>query len=530
MTASSRFAESIVDNLLTVDVDAELRKVTSAQLQGPWQIATELIRIAIRGGAHSISVNCRRRCLEIQAQGFALDQHSIHLLAKLIDENFPIHQRHQALVELERNEKFALLALAGLDTQRIEIYSSSGEGIQLRVCEKSNVTVQAATSRLERLTSFTINFRKIQNSKIEWTIRESCRFCQIPIQFNGRPIEQGLSDVIIETSLQDPFAGILGIPYKGESSRIWLLQNGVVTTHVTLPHVPWFVAAVALEEQKSVSISGVELRESLQNKLSLLIEQSFHTLLSLGKRIAELPHEHILRILRFLLVAATQLDRINDIESLPIFPAIDRSGATHWFSLQQIRKRFEFDSQDRTLVSITPNCRILDYNITDIAFVLDEPVRTILFQGLQIRCQAPTKRHRTFFFGGPSLSAMFRKFSNVVNRTIRGIVAEWMTSSSTVLADNELLPEERRFTAALQRQMMHRHQIIWIEGDRPPRVGIWRICLSRNNPLVQTGIRAYMRDPSWIYPASIAITQELTGGVDARSRWLNLLPKIHNIP
>ena len=42
--------------LLRIDIEAELRKLTVAQLPGPWQLPAELVRRAIRAGASEIDV------------------------------------------------------------------------------------------------------------------------------------------------------------------------------------------------------------------------------------------------------------------------------------------------------------------------------------------------------------------------------------------------------------------------------------------------------------------------------------------
>ena len=49
-----------VGSLLTIDVESELRKLTQAQLQGPWQLPAELVRAAVRQGAATPSLAATR--------------------------------------------------------------------------------------------------------------------------------------------------------------------------------------------------------------------------------------------------------------------------------------------------------------------------------------------------------------------------------------------------------------------------------------------------------------------------------------
>ena len=68
-----------VSGLLTIDVASELRKLSQAQLQGPWQLPAELVRRALRDGAGHIDVARRvaygsgRAGVTMQAAAAAFD-------------------------------------------------------------------------------------------------------------------------------------------------------------------------------------------------------------------------------------------------------------------------------------------------------------------------------------------------------------------------------------------------------------------------------------------------------------------------
>ena len=63
--------DNIIDvgGLLTIDVGSELRKLSQAQLQGPWQIPAELVRRALRAGATEVDVRTERHGVRVIDDG-----------------------------------------------------------------------------------------------------------------------------------------------------------------------------------------------------------------------------------------------------------------------------------------------------------------------------------------------------------------------------------------------------------------------------------------------------------------------------
>ena len=75
MTGVPKGDEKAVDigALLTIDVDAELRKLATAQLQGPWQIPAELVRRSMAAGASRVDVSFSRRRVRVEDDGRVID-------------------------------------------------------------------------------------------------------------------------------------------------------------------------------------------------------------------------------------------------------------------------------------------------------------------------------------------------------------------------------------------------------------------------------------------------------------------------
>ena len=69
--------------LLRIDIEAELRKLTVAQLQGPWQMPAELVRRAVRAGASEIDVKLGRGSCSIRDDGPPLPVEQLRELAAM---------------------------------------------------------------------------------------------------------------------------------------------------------------------------------------------------------------------------------------------------------------------------------------------------------------------------------------------------------------------------------------------------------------------------------------------------------------
>ncbi|MBL8970373.1 MAG: hypothetical protein JNK56_07325, partial [Myxococcales bacterium] len=113
-------------DLLRIDIEAELRKLTVAQLQGPWQMPAELVRRAVRAGAGEIDVSLGRSGCTVRDDGPPLPDAQLRDLATMLDPAAPAERRHQALLALEAAGGLALLALAGLGATQLDLRARGG--------------------------------------------------------------------------------------------------------------------------------------------------------------------------------------------------------------------------------------------------------------------------------------------------------------------------------------------------------------------------------------------------------------------
>ena len=118
-----RYEQLDVGSLLTIDVESELRKLTVAQLQGPWQLPAELVRRAIRNGARSVDVEISRGQLRVSSKGGSVPVSVLRELAVLLDRQQAPERRHRALAGIEQAGALSLLGLAGLSPSAVRIVS-----------------------------------------------------------------------------------------------------------------------------------------------------------------------------------------------------------------------------------------------------------------------------------------------------------------------------------------------------------------------------------------------------------------------
>jgi hypothetical protein len=121
-----------VAGLLTIDVGAELTRVPGATLDGPWQLAAELVRGLFRMGARAVSLALDARRLELEGEGAVLPEMELRALGQMLTRDAPPGRRHRALLDLEASTAADLLVLARLPADHLAIESPAGRLIRKR--------------------------------------------------------------------------------------------------------------------------------------------------------------------------------------------------------------------------------------------------------------------------------------------------------------------------------------------------------------------------------------------------------------
>ena len=373
-----------VRELLSIDVAAELRKLSQAQLEGSWQVPAELVRRAIRAGATRVELRFGRQ-LVVSDDGTPLDPALADHTHALIDRRRGDPVRHQAFVALERAGELSLLALLGLPHLR---------GLDIRRPAAGGTEIAVRAGGLDR--------RRARR----W-LTEVARFAPVSVVVDGSALDPASSRsraVLIEAPLEPPLAGRVALLARGDTAQAFLLAHGLVSAHVGIPGAPPFEAAVELGDARNAS-TPAGLRDALQPLLPTLIDQAVALLLRLAPELSRRPEHHRARAARLLLQAVRGGLRPAELERLPVFRAITTRGPI-LVDLGTLRglARPSADGMP-ALLALPPDRSPANHAVGDDPIVIaDEVERSLLAETLAVGFRIPDRRASSF-----ALTALLRR-------------------------------------------------------------------------------------------------------------------------
>ncbi len=506
MTEIDRTAIDIA-GLLTIDVTSELRKLTQAQLQGPWQLPTEFVRRALRSGATEVDVRFSRGRATIVDDGDGISPKMLGLTATLLDEKRPNAERHEALIGLETMGELALFATAGLQSRGGRI--TSRQGGATTVLELGGLPHVNSRTGDGRGNEVVLSGNGLDRRACHDWLVDAARFASATIRVDGKLLTHGFAAALAQTTLTPPLVGRLAIPIAGDTAHTWLLEHGIVTGHVALPEAPCFEAAIELGTATSDG-NAARLRELLQPHVATLIDQAVHAMLRVGSQAAGLPEHARARIARLLLQAARKQLRTEEVMRTPVFRAIDSNGEglTDLATLMAVSERDP--SGPHLLQGLYPGQRVDRHTIGELPVVVaDEVERALLAELLRIRFRPPDIRDtRTSF------SAAVRRGADALAHGTAHLFARLRHPlQPPVIGEEGWTAAERVLLEALRDQLARDPQrgvdnIALCQGAGPIRRAggaTGPLLLPRANPTVAACVAAVDRDRSWIYPAYLAL-------------------------
>lgn len=499
-----------ISHLLTIDVASELRKLTQAQLQGPWQLPAELVRRAIRNRARRVEIELARNTLRVRDDGDGLSLHTLEQLAILLDHGHDSADRHAALTGLEQAGALALLAVAGLEPERLRLVTDTPDGPRaLEYRRGAFATVRSFAPPVSPGTTLEVSGARLDRSRARSWLASVCRFAPADVILDGQPIQRGFSGSISRRSLAAPLRGHVSIPRDGDDARAWLLQDGVVSTHVTVTPAPCFEAAVEMRKLAPADATAASLRDAIERHLDSLIEQAVAHLIRLGESPGARSERTRQRVAQLLLEAARQRRFAADVARLPLFRGFERDESDEliptWFDLVTIRGAVEPDAGERTVVALFPDQDPKRFAIGARAFVLDEAERSLLGDLLGLRFRQPRRKEDAGVWGR-TLQATGRAIADAGQAVLGAVLRKHPV-------DEEALSlEERRFLEVIRSALGGQRtggtpvrEVSICEGDgRVRRAGdvVW---LPRGNPEVVACVEAVANDPTWAYPALLTL-------------------------
>lgn len=529
--------------LLRIDIEAELRKLTVAQLQGPWQLPAELVRRAVRAGATRIDVELSRGGCVVRDDGEPLAADQLAELQAMLDPRAAAERRHQALLALEGAGGLALLALAGLGATQIELRARSGGKRRQLTWLSRHVhptLSEAADPSGPRGTEVLLRGAELDPARARAWLRDVGRFVPGELRVDGQRINDGLRGYLASESFtigpkdQPPrLRGHVAVAAHGEQARVWLLHGGVVATHLGLSAVPCFDAIVEIGAAAPLQATAADLRAAVNPQVGALADLGVGLLIHLARRLPELEQLGTqARVVTLLLQAVRTRRRLRELMTVPFLPCWTPQGAprprgrpARWLSLADLPTREQpRGSEPPVVLALYPEQDPDDYALPEAPVLrLDAAERSTLTELFGLRFRAPPPR--------ADADALSRLRSAVRQGLYRGrqVLARLLhLGPGAPLPDSALGSEERQLLADLRAALRGGSgapaSVQLCAGRAGPQLGggpEGQLLIGREHPDLLACLAARRRGPAWLYPACVA----LLGGhalpaSSARATWL----------
>lgn len=500
-------------SLLRIDFAAALAKLAPAQLEGSWQLPTELVRLALASGAKTVEVRLAADRIELLAEGARLAPGTVRDLGHILDQRQPVSDRHQALVSLEQHDALALAALASYVRRSVWLTSGGQGGIAMEAGPGTQSYVNKDSDQLELVAEgLDLNVRAAG----EWLQRKG-RFSRVPIIYQGKEIYRGFYSPLIQNQLLQPISARLAITSRGDAPRLWLLRHGIVSTRATVPGFPAFEAAVEMAPLAKPEVTGAALREEINPYLDSLINASVGLTLKLSKKLAKAPPEVRERTARLLLEAERRGRFSDTVRAANIFYLALADGRRQLVSIAEVLRRAKSSTDGPIAVeALMPEMDPEDFAVPDDGvLVLSASERALLGEVTGVSFTLPAARPRRR-----------RSPQRLAAAAVGRLAFTWYRLCGGLVPQDQLTPEERNFVESLTadvgpgwpRQVVFRRGgadasrvFATLDGD---------LLLPRESPRVQAAVQAIARDGTWLYPVLLS----LYGGheppaADLRRRW-----------
>ncbi len=484
-----------VHQLLTIDVDAEIRKLSEAELGGPWQIPAELVRRSLRARATRVDVELQRGTLRITDDGAAPLDAVIEALGCLLERSRGPAARHRALLELEAHGEVGLVALAGLKWRGLRLVCDGAE----RLC-RGEVHVRPVPAR-----GVVVELEEpvLDRAQAKRWLEVALRFTgAAAVGVDGAELARGSQDAIVSAPLQPPVAGTVALLRSTEPARVWFLRWGVVATHATLPDVTGVEAAIELGEQAKGQVGAGELRHAFKHELLEVEAQAIELQISAAAQIGGLePGDR--SMLRMMLLSSAKVAKSAAVRRVKMLPALfGPSHAHEWTSIEQLLHY----GLGKSVLAVDTEARAANAVTQAPIFVLSPAERARLSQLFAVAFAPPPSGG----VAGPLLSLMGLAESGArVARAAAGAVqGAWQKAvplAQQTDAERAALETFRSAVGASSRSAFKAVELC--EGDGAPRLRAKTktLVLPRANADVAAAVALVARDPSWAYTALTAL-------------------------
>jgi hypothetical protein len=250
---------TLASELLTIDVDAEIRKLCGRQFRTPAEQMVELVRVAIHAGAKVVRIELGIRWATIETEGGHLSESTLHWLCAIADPRLSSQQRHEALTQCEVDLGAGLLSL--VSSPAASVTSSSPECSHI---------VEFASGRSPRHTRASGEAPALQlrvarqGSRREEraALRRACRFSRVPVFLAGQPLggTDQLEDCLLQTEVsRGNLSCRVGLPRVGELCHTVILCQELVVKETYGLSRYGYVYAALVRDRRAIRLDQINL-------------------------------------------------------------------------------------------------------------------------------------------------------------------------------------------------------------------------------------------------------------------------------
>ncbi len=241
----------MTENLLRIDVKAEIRKLTRQRFKSVGDYAVELVKYIASQKPLLINIESNSRHLRIRHDGDEMSVDTLKRLITVFDSTRPSRQRHNALVGLEEAEGLGLLAAFSPASARVSIAGQIG-GRQLGIEFTPSGQAMSFDANGQDDFCITVKGRGRRPSLERKLLKQACRFSLVPIRLNGQRINHGpqLEGCLTHVDLRNArLHGTVGLPEASDLSQIVRLKNGIRIEEKIRPAVNGMIFHSVIDEK-----------------------------------------------------------------------------------------------------------------------------------------------------------------------------------------------------------------------------------------------------------------------------------------
>ncbi len=484
--------------LLVIDTDAELERLCSAQLQGPWQLPAELVRCALRLGAQAVRVKLGLRGLTLTAEGAVLSRAAAGALRAAVDPRRSPPERHRALVSVERAGLLPLLAIPTLGARGV-LEAAVEDAVEVIFLDRRRHARrrQCATRRGLELR---VRGLAYQRRRARAWLLKACRFAPRPVRVDGVDAGGAPGRCLAQGRITTPLPAWLAVPAAGDLPDLWLLEQGVVAARATVPGQPAFWAAVELGGIVPAGASAAALRRAVGPHLPAILHAAGGLLLGLGRKLDELPEAVADRVTGLLLEAAEVGLRRSEVESLPLLRLVTGGGnGPTWLSLARLRALGHGERRLRVVPRGAEGRALLGDGESGVVLAEAHHERIVSLTGLRLE-RAPEPAE-----------GWTERGAEVMREAARVVVGgSWFPR---VVGEDELTEAETMLLAVLQEALAGGEgprEVAMVAGRGRVRIEGSRLLVPRSSPDVMRAGAAVAAEPEACYAAAVLLLSGVT--------------------